>query len=419
MSVDFCAAFQHTALIPLFFLCRKKTTPSLDPDLKVFSAYNFKLEFFMKKILILTALALLVFSSIASAANVKIGLMAPLTGSYASEGEDMRRIVELLAAEINKAGGVNGSTIEIAVQDDGSDARTAALAAQRLSTLGVCAVIGTYGSAVTEASQNIYNRNGILQIATGSTSIRLSEKGFKRFFRTCPRDDEQGLVAVNTLHKMGFKKIAILHDNSAYAVGLAEEAREGLKKAGKTEIVFYNALQPNERDYSAILTRLKGSSPDAIFFTGYYPEAAMLLRQMREMNWKVPMLGGDATNNTDLIKIGGAEAVNGYYFISPPMPGDLDSKMGKDFIAAYQAKYNAMPSSIWSVLAGDAFKVIVEAAKATGPDADKMAAYLHNNLKDFDGLSGKISFDAKGDRVGDLYRLYQVNAKGEFVLQPK
>lgn len=372
----------------------------------------------MKKLLFSLAL-LLLGTSPALAADIKIGLMAPLTGAYASEGQDMQRIVELLADEVNKAGGINGSKVEIVVQDDGSDARTAALAAQRLSTSGVCAVIGTYGSAVTEASQNIYNRNGIVQIGTGSTSIRLSEKGMKRFFRTCPRDDEQGLVAVNTIHKMGYKNVAILHDNTAYAKGLADEAKAGLDKAGQVNIVSFNALVPNERDYSAILTRLKSSNPDFIFYTGYYPEAAMLRRQMKEMGWNVPMMGGDATNNTDLVKIGGADAVAGYYFISPPLPGDLDSASAKAFIQAFRAKYDAMPSSIWSVLAGDAFQVLVEAIKHVGPDSEKIAAYLHDNLKDFEGLSGQISFDAKGDRVGDLYRLYVVDEKGDFVLQPK
>ena len=372
----------------------------------------------MKK-LFFFCLALLMGSLSAQAAEIKIGLMAPLTGAYASEGEDMRRVVELMAEELNKAGGVNGAQIRVVTQDDGSDARTAALAAQRLSTDGVAAVIGTYGSAVTEASQNIYNRNGILQIATGSTAIRLSEKGFKLFFRTCPRDDEQGLVAVNTLLQMGYKDVAILHDNTAYAVGLAEEARDGLGKAGKTNLVFYDALQPNERDYSAILTRLRGAKPEVIFYTGYYPEAGMLLRQMREMGWQVPMLGGDAQNNTDLVKIAGAEAASGFYFVSPPMPDDLDSQSAKDFIKAYQAKYNAAPRSIWSVIAGDAFSVIVEALRVTGADAQKMGAYLRDELKDFDGLTGKISFNAKGDRVGDLYRLYRVDDKGNFVLQPK
>ncbi|MDR2051613.1 MAG: branched-chain amino acid ABC transporter substrate-binding protein [Deltaproteobacteria bacterium] len=373
----------------------------------------------MKKIFLICLGLICLLNSTALGAAVKIGLMAPLTGAYASEGADMRRIVELLAEEVNKAGGINGAKVEIVVQDDGSDARTAALAAQRLSTSGVCAVIGTYGSAVTEASQNIYHRNGIVQIATGSTSIRLSEKGYERFFRTCPRDDEQGVVAVDTLHKMGHRQVAILHDSTAYAVGLADEIREGLRKGGRTNLVFYNALQPNERDYSAVLTRLKNTNPEVIFFTGYYPEAAMLRRQMRDMGWNVPMLGGDATNNTDLVKIGGAAAVEGFYFISPPMPADLDSQSAKDFIKSYQDKYKTMPSSIWSVIAGDAFKVLVAAISSVGTEPEKIAVYLHKYLEDFDGLTGKISFDDKGDRVGDLYRLYRVGKQGEFVLQPR
>ena len=102
----------------------------------------------------------------------------------------------------------------------------------------MCAAIGTYGSAVTEASQDIYDEAGIVQIGTGSTSIRLTAKGMKRFFRTCPRDDEQGRVAQSTLAKFGFKKIAILHDNSAYAKGLADEAKQRILDKKSADIVF-------------------------------------------------------------------------------------------------------------------------------------------------------------------------------------
>ena len=110
------------------------------------------------------------------------------------------------------------------------------------------------------------------------------------------------------------------------------------------------------------------------------------------------------------------EAAKGYRFISPPMPADINTPEAKAFLAAYEAKYKAQPSSIWSVVAGDAFTVLVEAIKAKGTKSEDIAAYLHNDLKDYQGLTGKISFDAKGDRVGDLYRLYQVSDKGEFVL---
>ena len=355
-------------------------------------------------------------SSFAFAAPIKIGLMAPITGAFASEGQDMQKICELMTEELNKAGGINGNKVQLVIEDDGSTPRSAATAASRLVAADVCAAIGTYGSAVTEASQDIYDEAGIVQIGTGSTSIRLTAKGMKRFFRTCPRDDEQGRVAQSTLAKFGFKKVAILHDNSAYAKGLADEAKQRILDKKSADIVFFDALVPGERDYSAILTKIKGVKPDAILFTGYYPEAGLLLRQMQEMKWAVPIIGGDATNNTDLVKIAG-DAAAGYRFISPIMPADIDTPMAKAFLKAYEAKYHSLPSSIWSVLAGDAYNVLIAAIKAKGPDP--IAGYLHNDLKNLDCFTGQISFDEKGDRVGDLYRLYEVNAKGEFILQPK
>lgn len=351
-------------------------------------------------------------------AQVKIGLMAPLTGAWASEGQAMKQVVDLLADEMNKAGGVLGQQVEIIAEDDGGDPRQSSLAAQRLSTRGIAAVIGTYGSSITEASQNIYDEAKIVQVATGSTAIRLSEKGMKYFFRTSPRDDEQGLVAANTLKSLGFEKIAILHDNTTYAKGLADEA-QALLKADNVNIVFFDALTPGERDYSTILSKLRSAGPDVVLFTGYYPEAGLLLRQKKVMGWDVPFLGGDATNNPDLVSIAGKEAASGFMFLSPPVPQDLDSPEATSFMAAYRAKYQGDPASVWAVLAGDAFKVItaaIEGSKSTAPD--KIAEFLRAGLQDFQGLTGAIAFDEKGDRVGELYRVYKVDGEGNFVLQP-
>ena len=372
----------------------------------------------VKKLMLVAAMLMLAAGPSFAADAIRIGLMCPLTGKWASEGQDMQQIVSLLVSEVNKAGGINGKQIELIVEDDAGDPRTASLAAQKLASAGVMAVIGTYGSAVTEASQNIIDEAEIMQIATGSTSVRLTEKGLPLFFRTCPRDDEQGRVASKVIAAKGFKKVAILHDNSAYAKGLADEAKQRILDKKSADIVFFDALVPGERDYSAILTKIKGVKPDAILFTGYYPEAGLLLRQMQEMKWAVPIIGGDATNNTDLVKIAG-DAAAGYRFISPIMPADIDTPMAKAFLKAYEAKYHGLPSSIWSVLAGDAYNVLIAAIKAKGPDPAAIAGYLHNDLKNLDCFTGQISFDEKGDRVGDLYRLYEVNAKGEFILQPK
>jgi len=352
-----------------------------------------------------------------ASAQIRIGLMAPLTGSWASEGRAMKQIVDLLADELNSAGGVMGQKVEIIAEDDGGDPRTASLAAQRLSTQGI-AVIGTYGSSITEATQNIYDENKIVQVATGSTAIRLSEKGLRYFFRTSPRDDEQGLVAANTLKNLGFERVAILHDNTTYAKGLADEAQT-LLKADEVEIVLFDALTPGERDYSTILSQLRSRNPDIVLFTGYFPEAGLLLRQKKSMGWDVPFIGGDATNNPDLVSIAGTEAAENFMFLSPPVPQDLGSTEAVSFMTAYREKYQGDPASVWAVLAGDAFKVLIAAIEGSGStEPDKIAEYLRTGLQDFQGLTGTIAFDDKGDRVGELYRLYKVDNQGKFVLQP-
>ncbi len=372
----------------------------------------------MKKFLTLLCVLMLSLAGamVAFAGEIKVGLMCPLTGKWASEGQDMKNVVSMMVDEINAKGGIKGDTIKLIVEDDAGDPRSAALAAQKLASAEVVAVIGTYGSAVTEASQNILNESEVVQIATGATSVRLTEKGYKNFFRTCPRDDAQGIAAANTIMKNGYKSVALLHDNSSYAKGFAEEIKAILDDKG-VKIVFYDALSPGERDYNAILTKLRSANPEAVFFTGYYPEAGMLLRQKSEMGWDVPFLGGDASNHQDLVKIAGNKAATSYTFISPPLPQDLDSKEAAKFLADYKAKYNAIPLSVYSILAGDAFKALAAAFEAGHKTPEAIMNFLPT-LKGVPGFSGEVGFNEKGDRVGEFYRTYVVNEKGDFVLQP-
>ncbi len=366
---------------------------------------------------LLTAVLLALLAPAAMAADLKIGLMAPLTGPWAAEGQEMKRNVELLAEEQNAKGGVNGQKVVIVAEDDGGDPRTSALAAQKLATKGVVAVIGTYGSAVTEASQTILDEAGIIQVANGSTAVRLTEKGLKYFFRTCPRDDEQGRVAAAVIEKTKAKKVAILHDNSAYSKGLADEINALVKS--KANVVFFDALTPKEQDYSAILTKLKAAGPEVVFFTGYYPEAGLLLKQKKQMGWNVPFIGGDAINNPDLVKIAGAAAAEGFQFLSPPVPKDLDTAEAKAYVHNYQKKYGEAPSSIYGVLAGDGLRVVMKAIEGSkSTKADDIRTYLTTGLKAFPGYTGKIEFNQKGDRVGELYRVYKVQKDGSFALVP-
>ena len=367
--------------------------------------------------LLCLSMTLVLAAPAAQAEDFKLGLMCPVTGKWAAEGLDMQNTVSLLVDQTNAKGGINGMKIELIVEDDAGDPRSAALAAQKLVSAGVKAVIGTYGSAVTEASQNIYDEAGVVQIATGATSIRLTEKRLPLFLRTAPRDDSQGLAAAKVLLKRGYKRIAILHDNSSYAKGLADETQKNLEGKGP-EIVFFDALTPGERDYTATLTKIKATNPEVIFFSAYYPEAGMLLRQKREMGWVVDLMSADASNHADLVTIAGKEAAKGFFFVSPPMPQDIDTDLCLEFLKQYKAKFNCEPVSVWGTMAGDAYQAIEAALAAGKTEPEEMVAYL-KTLRDLPVLSGTVGFDEIGDRIGDFYRLYITDADGKFILQPR
>ena len=324
-------------------------------------------------------------------------------------------MVELVAEGINARGGVLKRKIDLMVEDDGGDPRTAVPAAQKLAQQKVAAVVGTYGASVTEAVQQIFDEARIVHVANGATAVRLTEKKLGRFFRTCPRDDEQGRVAVQAIVRRGVKRIAILHDNLGPGRGLATEVRTGLEQKG-IKSVFFDALTPGEPDYSPVLAKMRAAGPDLVFFTGYYPEAALLLRQKAEIKWAVPLMAGDANNNSEVLTIAG-KAATGFSVVSPLLPEDLTSASARAFLADYRRRFNAPPVSIYAVLAGDALGVLAAAMQAAGTtEPDPLAAALRS-LKSYSGLTGPISFDAKGDRVGDVYRMYRVDAAGKFVLE--
>ncbi len=214
---------------------------------------------------------------------------------------------------------------------------------------------------------------------------------------------------------MKAKRVAILHDNSTYSKGLADQI-EAILRAKRIEIVFLDALAPKERDYSRVLRRLRSSRPDIVFFTGYYPEAGLLLRQKRQMGWSAPFIGGDAVNNPDLVRIGGKSAAEGFLYLSPPVPRDLGAPEARAYVRRYERKFHEPLGSTYGVLAGDAFGVLVTAIEATRTtSADAISKALKSGL-DLRGFTGAISFDDKGDRVGDFFRVYRILKDGSSAL---
>jgi branched-chain amino acid transport system substrate-binding protein len=374
---------------------------------------------------VLATVALAVLVALAGCARktapIKIGLQGPMTGDYAHEGQGFSNAVRMLADQTNAAGGILGRKVQLFVEDDTGDPTQAALAAQRLVDAGVVAVIGAYNSTATEAASQIYNKAGILQITPASTAVRLTQKGFPRFFRVCFRDDRQGRFAAKFMSEvLAARRIGILHDNSTYGQGLALETRRCAEELGLTT-AFYDAINPADKDFAPILNRIGAARLDAVFFAGYPSQFGLLLRQSREKGLTNKWIAGNACNDPAMVEIAGVANAAGAYFVSEPLPKDLDYPEAHKFIADYAARYREAPVSIWTLMAGEAFGVIrrvIESTQSTDPGV--LATYMHESLKDMGGLTGPIAgFDAKGDRLGTIHLGYRIDERGEFVVNPE
>lgn len=353
--------------------------------------------------------------------EIRIGLQGPMTGDYAYEGAGFRNGVGLLVEQTNAAGGILGRPVKLLVEDDAGDPTQSALVAQRLVDAGVVAVIGAYNSTATEPASEIYNEAGILHITPSSTAVRLSQKGFPRFFRVCFVDDRQGLFAAQFMVEvLGAKRIGILHDNSTYAQGLGEEARRAAERLG-AEVAFYDAINPTDKDFAPILTRIGSAGLDAVLFTGYHSQCGLLLKQARALGLTLPWIAGDACNNPVMIEIAGVSNAQGNYVVTEPLPKDLDYPEARQFIADYTARYGEAPASSWSIMAAEAFNVIRHAIGETqSTDPGVLATHLHETLRDVNGLTGPIlGFDERGDRLGTVHIAYVIDENGHFAVNPR
>jgi branched-chain amino acid transport system substrate-binding protein len=354
---------------------------------------------------------------------VVIGLQGPITGPWAHEGQMAKQSCEIAAELINAKGGIlGGRKVEVRVVDDEGQPRTGALAATKLvGQKDVTAVVSTYGSSVCEPASNIYEKAKKVNIAYGATAVRLTDRGLKYFFRTCGRDDFQGQFFMEVaMKKFDAKRIAIMHDNTAFGKGLAEDTQHALKPLidnGQITVVYFDAITPGERDFRVPLTKLRVANPDLWYFTGYYAEAALLLSQAREIGVTIPFVGGNAAINDEFVKIAGIDVAKGAFMTNEPLPGDLPFDETRDFLAAYKAKFGEIPSSPWPLYAADAVKIIAHAIDQTGStDSNIMAEYLRNEVDGVSGVTGPIGFTYQGDREGVPFYLYVVNDEGQIVV---
>ncbi len=337
----------------------------------------------------------------AAQAQIRIATVGPMTGSYAAVGAQMKAGAEQAVADINKAGGVNGQQLVLEVGDDACDPRQAVSVANQMASRKVAVVAGHYCSGSSIPASKVYAEEGVLQISPASTNPAYTDKGSWNTFRVCGRDDQQGLVAGKYLATtFKGKKIAILHDNSAYGKGLADETKKSLNANGTTE-ALYAAYTPGERDYSAIVSRMKQAGIDVIYVGGYHTETGLIARQAKEQGMNVTMVGGDALVTNEFWQIAGPAGENTLMtFPSDPRKRPTAAAAVSEF------KAKGFDPEGYTLYTYGAIQIWAEAAKkANSIDGKKVADVLHGGQA-WNSVLGPISFDKKGDITTADYVFY-------------
>ncbi len=358
------------------------------------------------KIILITLLLFSIFFACKKQDIITIAIAGPMSGPEAKMGTDFKNAVTLAVEEWNEKGGILGKKIRVIVGDDQSDPKQAVAVANKFVTQGVVAVIGHFNSSCSIPASDIYNRADIPMITPASTNPQLTERGYKNVFRICGRDDQQGMVGAEFIKKkLGFKKIAIIHDRTTYGQGLADEVKKGLE--GYAQIVYYGGITKGEQDFKAVLTTIKEKSPELIYFGGIYPEAGLIVKQARELGIKAVFMSGDGTIDPKFIEIAGPHA-EGTYLTFGQDPEKLPT--AREFLKKYRARFGE--PGPYSIYAYDATYVLLKAIQEAGTvDGKRISEKLHE--LEFKGALGDIKFDQKGDVVKSPYVVW-ITKNGKF-----
>jgi branched-chain amino acid transport system substrate-binding protein len=352
----------------------------------------------------LCAVALAIAATIASGAGakaqMKFGVGAPLTGGSAAFGAQLKNGAEQAVEDINAAGGILGQKLLLSVGDDRADPKEGVSVANKFAADGVKFVFGHFNSGVTIPASDVYQENGMLVITPGATNPRVTDRpGMWNVFRVCGRDDQQGGVAGAIIAaKFTGKRVAVIHDKTTYGQGLADETRNAMNAKGVKEVT-YEGVNKDDKDFTAVVSKLKAANPDLIYWGGLHDTAGLIVRQMRDQDIRAPLMGGDGITDNEFAAIAGPGA-EGTLMTFPPDP--RTNPANKDIVAAFRNKRGFEPQAytLYSYAAVQVVKQAAEAAKSLDPR--KIADVMHSG-KTFTTVLGDIAFDKKGDVANDGY----------------
>lgn len=345
-------------------------------------------------------------------ADIAIAFVGPLTGPYASVGDQLKRGAEMAVADLNAAGGILGQKVVLKVGDDVCDPKQGVAVANKLAADGASLVVGHFCSGVAIPASEVYAEENMVLISPGATAPKLTGRGLKNVFRTCGNDDQQGKVAgAYIAGKFPGARVAILHDKQVATKGQADETRAELNRRGVKE-VLYDAVTHGEKDFHAVVTRLEGARADVLFYGGYHTEAGLILRQMREGGVKTVLMGGDALMTQELWSIAGPAAEGTLMVFSP----DPRRNPGAQPVVERFRKSGYEPEgyTLYTYAAFQAYAQAITQAKSAKPQ--DVTTALHTGK--FETVLGPLTFDAKGDVVGETYTVYRWS-NGTYDYAPK
>lgn len=352
----------------------------------------------MKSIVSLFLALSVAWSVTAAMADIRVTLVAPITGPIAVGGEQATRGARKAVDIINQGGGINGQKIILEIEDDACDPKQALNVANRIADRNVSLVVGHICSSPSILASKVYEEEGIMMISPASTNPKLTDEGGWNVARVCGRDDAQGDMAGQYLasHYAG-RRVAIVDDKSAFGMGITAHARAAMNAAGLKQ-VLNESITPGEKDFSALVTKLKDANIDAIYFGGFHPEAGLILKQMEEQGLKARMFAGDSLNTAELWQIAGPAASNAF-FTFPPDPRNVPQSQA--IIEAFRAEgYDPEAYTLYTFAAFELYRAAAEATGST--DSRKIAAWLRAG-NPVQTVIGQIRLDSKGDVVEPQY----------------
>jgi len=369
----------------------------------------------IKRIAFAAAVASGLLAAGSASAQIKFGVAGPLTGGSAAFGAQLRNGVEQAVADINAAGGILGQKIVLSAPgDDRADPKEGVSVANKFAGEGVKFVIGHFNSGVTMPASEVYQENGMLEITPAATNPKVTERNMWNIFRTCGRDDQQGSVAAAYILKnYKGKKVAIIHDKTTYGQGLADVTRAEMNKGGLKE-VLYEGVNKDDKDFSAIISKVKASGADLIYWGGLHDTGGLLLRQVRDQGIRAPLMGADGIADDEFASIAGPGA-EGTLMTFGPDPRKRPE--AKAIVDKFRAKnFEPQAYTLYSYAAVEIIKQAAEAAKSLDPK--KVADQMKSGQK-FKTVIGEISYDKKGDvtRIDYVMYTWKKNAQGKITYE--